>query len=612
MKKTLFLFVFIAFLTSTLFAVPADPAPQSILLKDGRNLTILVSGGCCHGEVAIRTLDGYTVCRISSDEWVYATTDSKGYLVPSNITACDAEQRTLAENSFLTTISKNILHHKEQRLSPIENNKADFTKRSSAFPTIGKVNLLVILVDFPDKKFYGSSETAQSYFQNMATGENFPGNRPYTERLKVGSIRNYYLDNSFGKLDLQIDVEGPFTLPKSSAYYGENVGGMYDVAIDEMMRMTIVLAERAGVDFTKYDNDNDGYVDAIHVIFAGNSEASNVSQPNLIWPKRSFFSVPRPQPNGKYVENWSCSSEFQGSSTSVRAGIGVTCHELTHVLGLPDWYDTGSGSNFVMGTYSLMDGGPYENNENTPPNLTAIEKEMLNWHQHTILDTAGILTMPIWGVDSNSISYKLTTPNEDEYFILENRQKKDWDAGLKGAGLLIYHVDQKMVDKWYGTPPTNDINAIRDSMGCYIICADNNRRSSTESTDPYPIGTNNSFTDYSIPASNLRYTNDPLNKPITEITQLADSTIQFTYRYNTISLITEVVCYRSVDSIAPLTAGVYANDDTYLWQVLNNDLWEDAPGNQTLAEYKLTEFNEGQQFRRILSSNDGTDRKSVV
>ena len=39
-----------------------------------------------------------------------------------------------------------------------------------------------------------------------------------------------------------------------------------------------------------------------------------------------------------------------------------------------------------------------------------------------------------------------------EYLLIENRQKAGFDAGMPGAGLLIYHVDEKVqenYDDWH-------------------------------------------------------------------------------------------------------------------------------------------------------------------
>ena len=45
--------------------------------------------------------------------------------------------------------------------------------------------------------------------------------------------------------------------------------------------------------------------------------------------------------------------------------------------------------------------------------------------------------------------------NENEYFLLENRQLEGWDASLPGSGLLILHVDYD-ADVWAANEPNDD------------------------------------------------------------------------------------------------------------------------------------------------------------
>ncbi|MDL2315340.1 M6 family metalloprotease domain-containing protein [Bacteroidales bacterium OttesenSCG-928-C19] len=625
MKKSIFLFILIAFLSTITRAVPADPSLRRATTKDGRSLTYI-----CIGDEFLqtyRTIDGYTIIQTEESGWVYAILNSENELVPSNFIACNENERTVEEISFLASTSKNLSFKREQVTTQIENrtkSRSSYTKSSKSmntFPTEGKVNLLIILVDFPDVKM----TYTQEQFQDFATGENYQGNgnNEFTRNPKFGSIRNYYLENSNGRLDMQIDVVGPYTVSKNRAEYGKNTydwqgNRRSDKNTEGMANEAIKLAMNDGVDFSKYDNDNNDTIDAIHFIFSGHSEASTGKDED-IWPMRSnLINRSRPTPSGKTTSIYSISSEYQGE-TNYMGGVGVTCHELTHVLGLPDWYDTdeSDGKNYVMGKYSLMDGGPYVNNENTPPHLNAVEKEMLNWHNHIELDTAGTYTLPVWNTSENAISYKLTTPVEHEYYILENRQQAGWDVKLPGHGLLIYHVDQKMVNVWYEGPSAimNSINARKDSMGFYLICADNRRvdNSTSMAGDPFPGTANNtSFTDESTPAVRLRYTKAPLNKPITKITELGDTAIQFVFNYNTVSIPTGVVCSENIDEIAPLVAGTYDENDTYLWQVLKNNTWSDAPGENTNSEYYLTEYEEGAKYRRIIISSEAGSDTSIA
>ena len=476
------------------------------------------------------------------------------------------------------------------------------SKLESNFPTSGKAKLLTILVEFRDKKFNTSvyDVDALEYFTAFSMEEGFAGNGSGTA-LKTGSMRDYYLENSDSILDLEIDVYGPFTLPGNSSVYAKDLYQMVEDACK---------AADAAVPFSDYDMDNNGVVDAIHFIFAGHSQAES-NEPNDIWPQRAQFPNTSLSFDGKKVSDFFCSSEFSGRTGTTKAGIGTSCHEFGHILGLPDFYDTnydndGKPTAFTMHRWSLMNQGNYLNNGNTPPALIAIEKEMLGWHSHTELNDPGFYNLGIWGADNDAKSYKITTHDENEYFVLENRQKKEWDSYIPASGMLIYYYDKRIVDRWfdYGL---NNINANPDTMGCFIVCADNRRGDNTLQGDPFPGSTNRtSFTDNSTPSSMmalLRYSNEPLLKPIEFIEQLADSTIQFAFKFNVISH-SGVAC----DNLATNTAPIIGNEFdscTYLWEVLNNttNVWESAPGANTETNYQITSITDFVSLRRIATYN---------
>lgn len=84
----------------------------------------------------------------------------------------------------------------------------------------------------------------------------------------------------------------------------------------------------------------------IHVIYAGRGQ-HNGGGGNAIWA-HSWTLPNTPSFDGVNVYRYSCSNELR-TITSVD-GIGTICHEMGHVLGLPDFYDTdyaGSGGQSV-------------------------------------------------------------------------------------------------------------------------------------------------------------------------------------------------------------------------------------------------------------------------
>ena len=280
--------------------------------------------------------------------------------------------------------------------------------------------------------------------------------------------------------------------------------------------------------------NNDGIVDAVHVIFAGAGEAST-GESDAIWPHRwSIYSYDSLDIDfdGVRLKDYSCSAEKMGSGMD---GIGTICHEFGHVLGLPDLYDTdyeGSGGRATaVNTWSIMASGSYNNYSNTPASFTAYEKYRLNWLELDTLSLAGEYVLPPL-MDSNK-AYIITTPYENEFFIFENRQQSSWDTYIPNSGGLIFHVKQE---------GDYNINCDPNYQKYDIEEADRNDDESTLSTDVFPSAQyNNFFTDYSLPNSIL-WSGETLNKPITRITRdTSDNCIRFRFMIPDSSAIVETV-----------------------------------------------------------------------
>ena len=66
-------------------------------------------------------------------------------------------------------------------------------------------------------------------------------------------------------------------------------------------------------------------------------------------------------------------NELNGSNDNATTidGIGTFAHEFGHCLGLPDFYDTGDGDYYGMGSWDIMCLGCYGNNGYTPVGYSA-------------------------------------------------------------------------------------------------------------------------------------------------------------------------------------------------------------------------------------------------
>ncbi|MBO7674415.1 MAG: M6 family metalloprotease domain-containing protein, partial [Atopobiaceae bacterium] len=274
-----------------------------------------------------------------------------------------------------------------------------------------------------------------------------------------------------------------------------------DEADREMLNAFAEALEKAGdyIDFASYDSNADGYVQnselAICFVVAGKNASTYPGyqrEPSqYIWPHAWSYSdfkkddaPAMPVVDGVAIDRYIAiaESETDASGSVAQGEIGVLTHELGHYLGLPDLYSNGeqSGEWFDYGVsyLSLMDQGCYgvdlEGNS-APFSLDMWSRVRLGWVDPAILnhDTQG--NVQIAGSLSNSqapIAYRLDTPNEGEYYLVENRRFTSWDEGMGkyypyaasedsagedlGGGLLLWHIDDKIVDEYRASNKVND------------------------------------------------------------------------------------------------------------------------------------------------------------
>lgn len=411
---------------------------------------------------------------------------------------------------------------------------------------------IIILAQFKDQKFTKSHTSA--YYQNLANQEGFTSNYGH-----VGSVRDYFIDQSNGQFVLDFDVFGPVTLPSNYAYYGAHTGSGSeednDAHAGTMVAQACKLAaEEFDIDFKQYDWDGDGTVDQVFVIYAGQGEADG-GDDNTIWPHQYYLSYSdygsSVNVGGVNVDKYACGNEMATSiiynaatgkyrTTVLPNGIGTICHEFSHCLGFPDMYDT-NNKNYGMGNWDLLDHGCYNGQGSKgyqPACYTAYERVCAGWMEPIVLSEPTTVKgmKPINQYGSVFVVYN--DENKDEYYLLENRQQDGvWDSALPGSGLMITHVDYD--ELLWSRNCVNTIVNYSDTYGeayakydndhqrCTIFHADNTTYA--EATDLYPSNGNNALTSTSTPAATVYTTKGFMNKDITNIVQNEDGTIDFDF-----------------------------------------------------------------------------------
>lgn len=523
MKKLIIFSLLVVCFVQATFAIPAYPKPLKVKQADGSWITIQMHGDE-HGHY-VMTSDGIPlVFNAQLRNYEYADWKN-GEVQASGIKATEASDRSAQVKKFIESQDKSAIleSFKRARLQQLQQvfsarrnaslkngiNSASplsavssLVSRSSSnpqeeklnnFPTTGEVHSLVILVQFADTKFSTVGSDAHQFFNSMLNEPGFT----YSNGAN-GSARDFYVNSSNGKFQPQFDVIGPVTLPKKYSYYGANKGSSTDnpVALEEFVREACTLADPL-VDFSQYDHNQDGFIDNIYFFYAGKGEADS-GDGNAIWPHSAYYADIAKEAgvtqkslklDGIEVGNYTCSNEINGTIiTPQPAGIGTFVHEFGHVLGLADHYDIYNGmATFTPGSFDTMDRASYNNNGNTPAAFSAYERACLGWLDLTVLkngvDTLNVL--PDLNDSNKAYMVPVGGTNDQEYFIMENRQQKGWDAFIPGHGMLLWHIDYD-AKAW----EKNELNITGTHQRVDIVEADNKLTDNTRSGDPFP-GTSN-------------------------------------------------------------------------------------------------------------------------
>ena len=527
MKKVFITLCTSAFLgVSSLFALPARSIPETVTQPDGTVVTVRVVGDeFYHYQM---TADGIPVVRDADGFYRYAELAPDGTVVAGQVIARDAHLRTASDKVYLEQLATRQVSQGMvvQRQLKRQQKLRSVTRRAMQAATGDDVHGLVLLVEFSDQKF-NVANTPEDFKEMMnKEGYNYQG--------AIGSARDYFIAQSGGQFRPTFDVVGPITLDKTMAYYGGNDKYTGNDSRPEEMVIDACRKVESTVDFSIYDRDNDGFVDLVYVIYAGYGESANDNAGSLddtIWPHAWYIyqgAGKEVSVDGKLLDAYACSAELQGNTGTYRDGIGSFCHEYSHTLGLPDFYDT-SGSNYGMSTWSLMDYGCYNGPDmngdghsdgSVPVGYTAYEREFCGWL--TIEELTSPATVSLENLADSKKAYKIVSSDQNQYFTLENRQQTGWDTYMASSGLMILKVDYDQMI-W----DNNIVNCEPTRQRMTIMPADNHRSFYDETGDLYPYNNNNSFTDQSAPASKTN-TGLSLGKPVTNITQ-ANGVITFDF-----------------------------------------------------------------------------------
>ncbi len=403
-------------------AVPAYPGLLKVTQPDGSTIEVYSVGD-----------EHFNYFTDAKGEYILERND-KGFLVKAE--RLGEKMRPIQEHIDVLRAEQNAIH------TPVKRTLGKLDQDGRAlFPTSGETDCLILLVEYADRPFTEKVgyDDVRSYYNDFFNKKNF---RAYDLEY---SVIDYFTEVSGGVYKPKYEIAPVVTLPKDAQYYvGDQPNDRYR-HWDEAL--SYALKELDGqIDYSKYDNDKDGSIDFVYIIYAGYGQA-DTAEPSTIWPHQG--NLPQMTLDGVKTGPYACSNELRGTAdyyqkTLRPAGIGTFCHEFGHVLGLPDLYDPNYRNNaYVPGKWSVMCNGCYNVGGTVPCTYTAYERWLCKWLEYE--DLTDGTHYDLQPLTREAKAYRIPVINRrgsatSEYWLVENRTREGLDAGLPADGMILWYI----------------------------------------------------------------------------------------------------------------------------------------------------------------------------
>ncbi|MBN1504124.1 MAG: M6 family metalloprotease domain-containing protein [Candidatus Eisenbacteria bacterium] len=416
------------------------------------------------------------------------------------------------------------------------------------------LRVVVVLTDFDDNPA-DTVNYPPSYFEDFLFSR---GTRP------GGSFRDYYLENSYGTLDVTGVVTRWIRMPEPYSYYvGGKRGFGYYPANAQGLAEAAARAADYEVNYSNFDNDgpdgvpdsgdDDGFVDALFVVHAGPGYETTLDTNDIHSHKWALF----------YELTLDGVKLFTYAMEPENGLLGVYCHEFGHCLGLIDLYDRDLSS-MGLGGWSLMATGSWNQLGLKPGHLDAWSRVKAGFVTPTVLsgNAADVLFPPI---EEEPVACRLRENGTagTEYFLVERREKIGFDESLPGGGLLIYHVDESQ---------SNNDDAYHYKVG--LEQADGNwqlenRINGGDAGDPYPGTSGNTTFGYETVPSSMTYAGGDSRVRVFDVEETGDGI--YADMWVTQAPILSVVSYSVADEDGNYDGNPDPGETVTVGVVLRND-----------------------------------------
>lgn len=338
-----------------------------------------------------------------------------------------------------------------------------------------------------------------------------------------GTMTEYYQEISYGQLNVGGTVFPWIQTANPDSFYEGGCNGLCNAARTADFLTEILDLNDGAVDFSQFDNDgpdglpnsgdDDGFVDFVAFV---HPEAGGECGTGNLWSHRFALSG---WTGNVYVTNDAAAGGGNiriddyvimpalACDGATMIEIGVFAHEFGHAFGLPDLYDTdaNNGASAGIGNWGLMASGSWGGDgasPETPSHMSAWSKEFLGWVTPMAV-AADRTPATIADAETNAAALRISI-SATSYYLVENRQAKNFDATLPVGGLLVWKIDDSVIQAGLGN---NRVNADENNQGVELVEADgrtdlDDNANRGDTGDPFPGSTGNrTFDNGSTPAS---------------------------------------------------------------------------------------------------------------
>lgn len=410
-----------------------------------------------------------------------------------------------------------------------------FEFKSASVPAVfnkDTLKIFALMVEFQadqDDATAGNGKFGSLYSKDYGNDiiDPYPHDKHYFES-KLLFAKNYFEKNSKGKLKIQYKVfDDVITVSKIMRSYSP------PPRVNDIKPMAIFAKEAFDIFDSLYSNYNISEYDMFIIFHAGIGRdvviqgQINIERnlPSIFYSLNSLRGIFGGSFNGfkvsnSYVTNVAILPTTENREVSTLGGKtlieisnnGLICSMIGSFLGLPDLYNTETGTT-AIGRMGLMDGQSiFAYNGAFPPALSAWEKIYLGWESPFEITSPGIYNVKSFLKESTEPSIFKLKITEEEYFLIECRLRDfygdncnitarvggeeilianitdkdirsydisylrgvivdvdEFDFALPGEGILIWKINERVIREKL---PINKINADKFEKGVMLVEAD--------------------------------------------------------------------------------------------------------------------------------------------